>query len=123
MVSFQTFTYETDETPSIRCLIKATLEAQQFVNDQGNGNFPTNQPPNLLLFARSNPERSGNGIHARGIAVKWDGPPAPGYAEGTKLFIPIFRLPTYRILKVGQRGTYLDGPVIIVSKRPEVMRS
>ena len=123
MADLRDFTYETDETPATRVLIRADLAATQFQTSDGNGNFPPNPAPTLRIFARSGASRSGNGIHARGIVVRFTSGPPEGYSDEAKLFIPVFRLPTYRILKVGETGTYLGEPVIIISKRPEVMRS
>ena len=123
MTDLRVFTYESTELPTLRMKVLCDNAARGFVTNDGNGNFPPNQAITIDLFAHCNPRRTGNGIHVRGIMINFTDEPPEGYSVGSKLFIPVFRLRTYQQLKLGERGTFMGQPVIISSKRPEVIRS
>lgn len=113
--------YETDSSP--RLVVKANVEQStiDFRVDNAGVNSPLSAVADLDITAYMGAERTGYGIHARGVSIVWVGPAPTGYKQDGLIFIPMLRLVRYRRAMIGATGEYLGESVLVVGKRPETI--
>jgi hypothetical protein len=111
--------YQTDIRPAFDVLIEVEFETTQFVipGVARNAELPTDV--DLQVTAYANHHRSGSGIRARGVYLRWLTEAPEGYTPNGRIWIPILRRNFYRDMRPGMIGTYLDKSVQVLKLRPE----
>ena len=115
--------YEVDTVP--RVVVLASVEPDTLglvITGKGSNGFSP-RDPTLRITAFSGTERSGSGIHMRGVVIRWEAAAPPGYKPNGILFLPVCNPFRYRQYQITDVGTYRGTSVIIVGKIPEVIRS
>ena len=114
--------YELEQNP--RAVLRASVESQvlglRLTGLGFNNQVTAGMTHDIGVYMGA--DRSGQGVHARGLWIQWTDEPPEGYNLENRLFVPILRRDRFRSYKPHQTGLYLNRPFIVVGKRPEVIR-
>lgn len=113
--------YQLDQNGNIVCNMRVTQAVLDFTWEGGGSNNPQNNGTNIGITATSGTDRSGSGVHVRGVWVFFTDNPPIGGDLPINSFVPILRFFNYRSIRPHMEATYNGRPCIIVSKRAETI--